>query len=131
MEHIATAEIAGTLDTHTRQDHLARDQANIAYGLYPQWRGRGLATRAVLLACHYLSTRTATRQAVLRIHPHNTASIALAHRAGLSYTHRVHADDGPLYWYIRALGEPPTGLRPTGSRRPDADGLHLWWCGRG
>lgn len=46
-------ELAGTIDLRFAGESLAPGQVNVAYGLYPSWRGRGPATRAVLLASQY------------------------------------------------------------------------------
>ncbi|MFJ3180201.1 GNAT family N-acetyltransferase [Streptomyces sp. NPDC086796] len=45
--------LAGTIDLRFAGKGLAPGQVNVAYGLYPFWRGHGLATRAVLLASQY------------------------------------------------------------------------------
>lgn len=43
--------LAGTVEVQFDRPYLGPGQVNISYGLYPTWRGRGLATRAVALAC--------------------------------------------------------------------------------
>lgn len=48
--------LAGTIDLRFEGEGLAPGQANVAYGLYPLWRGLGLATRAVLLASQYAAS---------------------------------------------------------------------------
>ncbi|HZA16635.1 MAG TPA: GNAT family N-acetyltransferase [Pseudonocardiaceae bacterium] len=71
-----------TIDVQLRQPYATQEQANLAFGLYPAWRGRGLATRAVLLAIRFLHERTNIEQALIRVDPANTASSAVARRAG-------------------------------------------------
>ncbi|GLX96811.1 GNAT family N-acetyltransferase [Herbidospora sp. NBRC 101105] len=73
---------AGTLDLR-----FAGDEVDIAYGLYPSWRGRGLATRAVLLACRYAASEGA-RLAVIKVDPANPVSAAVARRAGFTFAGR-------------------------------------------
>ncbi|WP_240107759.1 GNAT family N-acetyltransferase [Streptomyces sp. MUM 203J] len=48
--------LAGTIDSRFAGEGLAPGQVNVAYGLYPSWRGRGPATRAVLLASQYAAS---------------------------------------------------------------------------
>jgi RimJ/RimL family protein N-acetyltransferase len=71
--------LAGTIDVD-----LALPDAELAYGLYPAWRGRGLATRAVRLVCGYLRDRGDVDRAVIVTAPRNRASEAVAERAGFN-----------------------------------------------
>ncbi|HEY2723692.1 MAG TPA: GNAT family N-acetyltransferase, partial [Pseudonocardiaceae bacterium] len=57
-------------------------QANIAYGLYPKWRGKGLATRAVQLAVTFLRRNTDVEEVLILTSTRNPASAAVAARAG-------------------------------------------------
>jgi RimJ/RimL family protein N-acetyltransferase len=57
----------------------------LAYGLYPHSRRRGLATRAVILACGYLAVRGAVQETLIRAHPDNGPSVRVAERAGFTY----------------------------------------------
>lgn len=79
---VADDALVGTIDVQLDQSFLAAGQANLAYGLYPLWRGHGLATRAVLLAVDFLRVHTDVREAVILTAPRNPASAAVAHRAG-------------------------------------------------
>ncbi|MFG2123597.1 GNAT family N-acetyltransferase [Streptomyces sp. NPDC048710] len=49
---------------------------NVAYGLSPSWRGRGLATRAVPLACRYAAGEGGVK-AMIQVEPENPASAVL------------------------------------------------------
>lgn len=53
--------LAGTADLRFTGG-LGPGQVNVAYGLYPSWRGRALATRAVLLASRYAATERRRRR---------------------------------------------------------------------
>ncbi|MEV4253419.1 GNAT family N-acetyltransferase [Spirillospora sp. NPDC049652] len=101
---VSTDEVlAGTIDLRLAGEGLAPGQVNIAYGLYPSWRGRGLATRAVLLATRYAANEGGA-EAVIQVDPGNPASAAVARRAGFSPSEPTHGKDGTrLDWYIRAL----------------------------
>jgi RimJ/RimL family protein N-acetyltransferase len=95
--------LAGTIDLRFAGAGLAPGQVNVAYGLYPSWRGRGLATRAVLLASQYAASQGAV-QAVIQVEPQNPTSGAVAQRAGFSPDTQTHTKDGTLLnWYVRDL----------------------------
>ncbi|MFD7695053.1 GNAT family N-acetyltransferase [Streptomyces sp. NPDC059805] len=96
--------LAGTIDLRFAAEGLTPGQVNVAYGLYPAWRGRGLATRAVLLVCGYAAAAGA-RAAVIQVEPGNAASVAVARRAGFAPGGQRFADDGTLFdRYVRELG---------------------------
>ncbi|MGV9912885.1 GNAT family N-acetyltransferase [Streptomyces tendae] len=95
--------LAGTVDLRFAGEELAPGQVNVAYGLYPSWRGRGLATRAVLLASQYAANEGG-EEAVIQVEPENPASAAVAQRAGFTLDKQTHSKDGTQFnWYIREL----------------------------
>ncbi len=99
--------LTGTIDVRFAQQGLAPGQVNIAYGLYPSWRGQGLATRAVHLASRYAASEGAA-EAVIRVEPENSGSAAVALRAGFVHRERLRAEDGTwLDWYARCLRDWP------------------------
>lgn len=99
----ADAVLAGTIDLRFAGEGLAPGQVNVAYGLYPSWRGRGLATRAVLLATRYAASEGGA-EAVIQVEPENPASAAVARRAGFTPGEPPHDKDGTRFdWYIRNL----------------------------
>ncbi|MFE7133884.1 GNAT family N-acetyltransferase [Streptomyces sp. NPDC057638] len=87
--------LAGTVDLRFAGEGLTPGQVNVAYGLYPAWRGRGLATRAVPLATRYAADEGAT-EAVIQGEPDNPASAAVAQRAGCTPGRTVRGGDGTL-----------------------------------
>jgi RimJ/RimL family protein N-acetyltransferase len=68
-------------------------EANISYGLYPEARGHGYATRAVRLLLDFLSDRSLLA-AVIRVNPENKASLAVAGRCGFTQETTVTGPDG-------------------------------------
>ncbi|MGW7458335.1 GNAT family N-acetyltransferase [Streptomyces sp. NPDC054797] len=95
--------LAGTIDLRFAEEDLAPGQVNVAYGLYPSWRGRGLATRAVLLASQYAAAQGG-EEAVIQVDPENPASAAVAQRAGFTPAKQPHGYDAIRFdWYIRDL----------------------------
>ncbi|MFF8265526.1 GNAT family N-acetyltransferase [Streptomyces virginiae] len=62
--------LAGTIDLRFTGEGLAPGQVSVAYGLYPSWRGRGLATRAILLASQYAASEGGA-ESVIQVEPAN------------------------------------------------------------
>ena len=103
--------LVGTVDAHLELAGLELGQANIAYGLYPNARGHGLASRAVALMCTFLATRHGVREAIIRTEPANAASAAVALRTGFRLARR--GGEGELDWYVRNLADPDTHVAGT------------------
>ncbi|MCI2424241.1 GNAT family N-acetyltransferase [Saccharopolyspora sp. K220] len=101
IHEVAADVLVGTVDLRVHEPYLAGDQANLAYGIYPAWRRRGLAVRAVRLACAYVHHTGLASEVVIRTHPDNHASAAVARRAGFRFSHREHDRTEPLDWYVR------------------------------
>lgn len=91
--------LAGTIDVQLDQDAYRPNQANLAYGLYPAWRGRGFATRAVNLALDFLRPNAAVRSALIRVEPDNASSAAVATRTGFTLTARATETADGHDWY--------------------------------
>ncbi|MFC4334315.1 GNAT family N-acetyltransferase [Salininema proteolyticum] len=104
IRHGAEETLVGSVDVQFGLPFLGEGEANIAYCVYPPWRGRGIATAAVLLACDWAGAHGASG-AVIRSHPDNEASAGVALRAGFR---PGGVDDegpeGPLRWFRRDLG---------------------------
>lgn len=99
----ASVQLAGTIEVQFDQAYLAPGQANIAYGIYPAWRNRGIATSAVLAACRHAASHGVTT-AVIRVDQRNAPSAAVARRAGFIRRGNVVESTGAnLDWYTRAL----------------------------
>ncbi|GIG56906.1 hypothetical protein Lfu02_12780 [Longispora fulva] len=88
--------LAGTVDLRFEGEGLAPGQVNVAYGLYPSFRGRGLATRAVLLVLRY-AAGAGGREAVIQVEPDNPASAAVALRSGFGPGQGTVGSDGTRY----------------------------------
>ncbi|WP_197519818.1 GNAT family N-acetyltransferase [Pseudonocardia sp. HH130630-07] len=103
------AVLAGTIDVDL--DHAGR-RAALAYGIYPAFRRRGLATRAVRLASRYLGERGDVQLISIDVDPANTASIGVARRAGFRFTHRVQDDGGGFARYELIVRAPVAPAPP-------------------
>jgi predicted kinase/RimJ/RimL family protein N-acetyltransferase len=108
----ASGELAGTVEAHLALPGLAPGTVNLSYAVFPRWRGRGFAARAVRLVCAWLAgTGTGTevgwaapRTALLRVDAGNVPSLRVARDAGFV------RDDEPV------VAEPgTTGPRDAGS----------------
>ncbi|AJT42937.1 hypothetical protein UM93_06665 [Psychromicrobium lacuslunae] len=96
--------LAGTLEIQFEQAGLPEHAVNISYGLYPGFRGRGLASRAVCLACAYAGRLGATT-AIIKVEPENLASLAVAVRSGFAEFDRLTEDGGTeLVLFQKILG---------------------------
>ena len=98
----ASDELAGTVEAHLALPDLAPGTVNLSYAVFPAWRGRGYAVRAVRLVCAWLSVATDADTAILRIDPANTPSLRVALDAGFAPC--GSGADGLLH-HVRALGE--------------------------
>lgn len=71
---------------------------NLTYLLYPQWRGQGYATRAVVLAMALAEERSHVARFVIRADPNNPGSLSVARRAGFTYSHTTVDGHGHCEW---------------------------------
>ena len=78
-------------------------EVNISLGIFRDWRGRGLAIRAIDLMASYLRTSTNCQEMVLRIAPSNVSSLRVAAKAGFSFRGLFDEPEGPLMRYSRPL----------------------------
>jgi RimJ/RimL family protein N-acetyltransferase len=101
-------ELAGTVEARLRFPELAPGTANLSYGVFPRWRGRGFAARAVELVCGFLATETTVHLAVLRIDRDNAASLRVAAAAGFRAAQHLAPAHASMRWFSRELS-PPEG----------------------
>jgi RimJ/RimL family protein N-acetyltransferase len=105
--------LCGTIDADLDPVPASR-QANLSYGLYPQFRGRGLATRAVRLVCRYLSERGDVDRVLIDVDPENVVSSRVAQRAGFRFVVHVSVDEDDFDRYelvVRRERERPPARR--------------------
>jgi RimJ/RimL family protein N-acetyltransferase len=82
-------------------------EANLSYGVYPAFRRRGYASRAVGLACDLLAGQ-GFAGAVIRVDPDNGRSLGVARKCGFdSVGTVVTADGGRLAVFKRRLAARP------------------------
>jgi RimJ/RimL family protein N-acetyltransferase len=78
----ATDRLVGMVDANLDPAGVRRGVANITYGIHPDVRRRGHATRAIELMLRYLVDATDTDIAMIQAEPTNEASLRVAMRAG-------------------------------------------------
>ncbi|AKN17920.1 GNAT family N-acetyltransferase [Mycobacterium haemophilum] len=122
----AGATLVGTVDLRFEGEGLGSGQVNVAYGLYPAWRGHGLATRAVDLVCRYATEHGAT-EAVVKVEPENAASAKVALRAGFAFVRQIREQSGTVFdRYERVLwSSPGTEDDALGGGKMHADEVHI------
>jgi RimJ/RimL family protein N-acetyltransferase len=82
-------------------DYLSVGQVNLTYALYPQCRGRGLASRAVQLATEMGRRRGPVSEFVIRVATDNPESSRVADRAGFRQARTTDDDHGHhLLWHV-------------------------------
>lgn len=109
IDELASEELVGMVGIQSGMPYLRDGQVNITYGLYPRARGRGLATRAVLLAMRLASRRAPVREFVIRVNPDNAASARVARRAGYVFATHTDDDEGSLDWWVHPAPQRPAG----------------------
>ena len=65
-----------------QREWLNEGQVNMGYALHPDHRGRGYATRALMLLLHHLAQATDVEVATLLVSPQNRWSLGIAQRCG-------------------------------------------------
>ncbi|MFI8521737.1 GNAT family N-acetyltransferase [Streptomyces sp. NPDC085481] len=104
---IRAGRLVGTLDLRFAATGLARGDVDVTFALRPEARGRGFATRAVLLACAYARCEGARRAVIQARADDVPAAAAVARRAGFAHRGQIsHADGVVLDWYLRDLDRP-------------------------
>ena len=94
-----TGKLIGNIEANLART-LEPDQVNVSYGIHREWRGRGLAQRALNLMRAYLRADTDVRQIVLRIAPANFASRRVAEKFGCAFLGVFDEVEGPMARYV-------------------------------
>ncbi|MEV7281531.1 GNAT family N-acetyltransferase [Streptomyces sp. NPDC093111] len=100
---IRAGRCVGSVGLRFAATGLAHGDVDVTYRLHPEARGRGFATRAVLLACAHARCEGA-RRAVIQTPADDPAAAAVARRAGFLRRGQISHRDGTVVdWYVREL----------------------------
>ncbi|HEX4808398.1 MAG TPA: GNAT family protein [Bryobacteraceae bacterium] len=82
---------------------LAAGQVNISFGVFPDWRGKGILQRVLDLMSSYLKSATGARQMVVRISVGNHASLKAINKAGFQFVGVFGELEGAMARYVRDI----------------------------
>ena len=100
----ATSRLIGNIEANLAlHPPLELGQVNVSYGVFPEWRGKGVALRALRLMSGYLRTSTGMRQMVLRVACENVASIRVAEKAQFQFLGFFEEPEGRMARYALTL----------------------------
>jgi RimJ/RimL family protein N-acetyltransferase len=85
---------------------LEPGQVNVSYGVFPKWRGKGVAVRALHLMSAYLRTFTDVHRMILRIAPENVASLKVAEKVASRFLGFFDEPEGRMARYALDLRAP-------------------------
>ncbi|QPZ38690.1 GNAT family N-acetyltransferase [Paramicrobacterium chengjingii] len=108
---VADGKLAGTITTEVGREGLENNQADIVYGLYPATRGRGIATRAVMLVVSFLDQIPGISEAITRVNPENPKSRSVAERAGFEPMTTAEAEADENDWLSTRVSLVPAEQR--------------------
>jgi RimJ/RimL family protein N-acetyltransferase/predicted GNAT family acetyltransferase len=89
----ATGGLVGNVEVRVLDGH----DVNLSYLVFPEWRRRGVATRAARLALEYGRTQLGARRARIEVLAENTASLGVVRRLGARSTGAVQRPTGSRY----------------------------------
>jgi len=93
------ASLVGSIEANLSLPTLKARQVNLSYSVFLEWRGQGIAVRAVRLMCDYLQTCTDSAEVIIQIVPSNHASARVAEKAGFRFEGLQHESDTPMLRY--------------------------------
>lgn len=96
VEDALTGEHVGVVGIQRSRPELEPDDVNLTYALYAGRRGHGYAAAAVRAAMDLAVERGPVGRFVIRCDPDNTASAAVARRAGFTPLGAVREPDGTV-----------------------------------
>jgi RimJ/RimL family protein N-acetyltransferase len=80
---------------------LVAGEVNVSYQVYPDYRGRGFAVRALALLVEHLGSVPGVTSAVLRVAPGNKPSVRVAAKAGFTEGGWMTTPDGEVLCVFR------------------------------
>ncbi len=99
----ASGQLVGFTEARFAAPYLEPGQVNISFGIHADFRGRGLAGRALELIAEHVRTASHARALTLRIAPENAASLRVAEKAGFTLRGVFEEAEGPRAVFLRPL----------------------------
>ena len=104
VERLDDGRLMGMVEANLEPQGFRAGVVNVSYGLYPPFRGKGYATRGVVLMLRYLGEHALGDLALIQASPDNPASAGVARRAGFhSVGARISQDGDPLEMFLRPI----------------------------
>jgi len=97
-----TGQLIGSIEANLAYRSVP-GQLNVSYGVFPGWRGKGVAQRALDLMSSHLGNSTELSQMVVRIACENAASLRVIEKAGFQFLGIFDEPHGRMARYARAL----------------------------
>lgn len=110
----ASNRLIGSIEANLAFPLLEPGQANVSYGVFPAWRGTGIALRALRLMGAYLKSVAGLRQMVLRISSENAASLRVAEKSGFQLLGSFEEPEGRMVRYALDLRGPSKSMHRPG-----------------
>ncbi len=102
----ADGKLIGMAEANTdikKVEGMKEGQANISYGIYPDYRGRGYAPRAVNVLLDFLKSK-GIAQAIIRANPENVNSLKIPVKCGFQENVEMKTKDGEvLKFFVKDL----------------------------
>lgn len=89
-------KLVGMVEANTdkeRVEGMEDGQANISYGIYPEYRGKGYAIKAVNLLLGFIKSK-GLEQALIRINPTNIKSLSIPIKCGFKEIGEIKIKEG-------------------------------------
>lgn len=87
--------LMGMAEVNLAADDLGPGAANISYGIYPAFRGQGLARRSALLLFKWLERESLSQKAIIQVDPRNVHSLRIPQQLGFRESGTISSEDGP------------------------------------
>ncbi|MBV9303207.1 MAG: GNAT family N-acetyltransferase [Acidobacteriaceae bacterium] len=99
---VASGKLIGCIEANL-DPPVSPGQANVSFGIFSAWRGKGIVGRAINLMSEYVRGANQIRQMVARISLLNTASLKAVQRAGFRLVRVVGEPEGEMAHFVRDL----------------------------
>ena len=96
----ASKQLIGSIEANLAFT-LAEGRVNISFGVFPDWRGKGVVQRALAIMGSYLKNEMSASQMVVRVSVENLSSIRAINKAGFQFAGVFEEAEGAMARYVR------------------------------